>query len=356
MRKVLIVPLIAVIMLAMTAAMAMADSKEQIDVYDHQKQLVKSVVFIVGFEQYFVDGQTPGISMDAKPFIETGRTFVPIRYLSNALGVTDDYIGWESPKVTLDEPGFPVVELAVGSKTIKSDGQAQTMDVSPLLREGRTYLPARWVAEALGYEVEWDAQNQVVLCWPKGAAKPDVSSIIQYIKNQTPAVPVAPVQPTQPELPAGPAGETRPFSGKPLDPNDYVVAERKAIPAEFKLPGASIMEMTVEELRQKPVMMGEANDYKIIYSVDVQKDMIYVKQAATGLAPARLILAKDNDLSVQRDNTLKKYSSNPFTHGYYVSLEADPGGGTKIEDVTHVILLYYDQALAIKNPLYKGGK
>ncbi|AGL01134.1 stalk domain-containing protein [Desulfoscipio gibsoniae] len=328
-----------------------AYADEQVNVYDQQKQLVKSVVFVVGSDRYFVDGQTPGVLMDAKPFIESGRTFVPVRYLGNALGVTDDYIGWESPRVTLDEPGFPVVDLAVGSKTIKSDGKATTMDVAPLLKTGRTYLPARFVAEALGYEVAWDAENGIVLCWPKGAEKPDVKAVVEYITGQAPATPVTPVQPTEPELPAG---ETRPFSGTTLDPNDYVVAERKAIPYEFKQPGASIMEMTVEELRQKPVAMGSNND-TIIYDVNVQKDKVYVKQATGDLTPARLILAKGNNVSVQRDNTLKEYSSNPFTHGYYVSLEADPGGGTKIEDVTHITLLFSNQALAIKNPLYKGG-
>ncbi|SFH34099.1 Copper amine oxidase N-terminal domain-containing protein [Desulfotomaculum arcticum] len=336
---------------------ANAQEQEQVNVYE-DNQLVKSVVFVVGNDHYFVNNETPGVKMDAKPFIETGRTFVPIRYLSNALGVTDKYIGWESPKVTLDEPDFPVVELTVGSKTIKSDGKATTMDVTPLLRQGRTYLPARFVAEALGYQVEWLPENNIVLCWPKGTKKPDVSSVIEYIgRKLIPQEPVEVQQPVeeQPQAnPEIPAGETRTFSGKPLDPNDYVVAERKAIPYEFKQPGASIMEMTVEELRQEPVAMGSNND-TIIYDVDVQKDMFYVKQASSGLIPARLILAKGNDVSVQRDNTLKEYSSNPFTHGYYVSLEADPGGGTKIEDVTHIMLLFSNQALAIKNPLYKGG-
>ncbi len=339
-----------------------ANQTEQVDVYDQQKQLVKSVVFIVGFDQYFINNETPGIKMDAKPFVEQGRTFVPVRYLANALGVTNENIGWESPRVTLAEPGFPVVELAVGSKTIKSDGKAAAMDVSPQARDGRTYLPARWVAEALGYEVAWDAENSIVLCWPKGAEKPDVNKVVEYVKTQAPVVPVPPQQPVTPVQPPVqppvnpelPLEGTRPFSGKPLNPNDYVAYDGWAIPYEFKQPGASMMEMTIEELRQQPVVMG-SNNGRIIYDVNVQKEMVYVKQAGTALVPARLILAKGNDLSVQRDNTLKEYNSNPFTHGYYVSLEADPGGGTKIEDVTHIILLYSNQALAIKNPLYKGG-
>ncbi len=160
---------------------AAAQEQEQVDVYDRQKELVKSVVFKLDVDQYYVNGQTPGVKMDARPFAEQGRTFVPVRFLGNALGVTDEYIGWESPRVTLDEPGFPVVELAVGGKQLKSDGAITNMDVAPLAKQGRTYLPARWVAEALGYQVEWDAQNSVVLCWPRGAEKPDIGNVLEHI-------------------------------------------------------------------------------------------------------------------------------------------------------------------------------
>jgi len=158
-----------------------AQEQEQVDVYDQQKELVKSVVFIVGNDHYFIDNQTPGVQMDARPFIEAGRTFVPVRFLANALGVGDKYIGWESPRVTLDEPGFPTVTMAVGGKQLTIDGAITNMDVAPLARQGRTYLPARWVAQALGYQVEWDAQNSVVLCWPRGAEKPDIGSVLEHI-------------------------------------------------------------------------------------------------------------------------------------------------------------------------------
>jgi hypothetical protein len=36
------------------------------------------------------------------------------------------------------------------------------MDVAPLIRNGRTYLPARYVAEAFGYTLAWDAAGRMV--------------------------------------------------------------------------------------------------------------------------------------------------------------------------------------------------
>jgi len=356
-------PLIIVLCLALLfafAAVATAEDKTRVDVYDQQQELVKSVVFVIGSNEYFVNGQTPGVKMDAEPFIENSRTFVPIRYLSNALGVVDKYIGWESPTVTLDQPGMPVVELSVGKKQIKSDGQAKAMDVAPLLKEGRTYLPARFVAEALGYQVAWDGNNNAVICWPKGTEQPDISNVVSYVKGKSPGQQVEePATPIVPEQPPVNTDDVVQFSGEPLNPEDYkVISDRKAIPYEFKQPGASIMYVTLDELRQKPVKLGNDEEgYMIFYDVKVTEDKVYVTQAQSDSTPtpARIILAKSNDVSVQRDNTIVEYSSNPFTHGYTISLDADPTP-TKIEDVTHIMLLFDNEILAVENPRYKGAK
>ncbi|PHJ37101.1 hypothetical protein P378_18785 [Desulforamulus profundi] len=37
------------------------------------------------------------------------------------------------------------------------------LDVAPIMKNGRTYLPARWIAEAFGYEVKWDEQSKAIL-------------------------------------------------------------------------------------------------------------------------------------------------------------------------------------------------
>ncbi|WP_347489212.1 hypothetical protein ABDB91_18575 [Desulfoscipio sp. XC116] len=43
-----------------------AHADEQVDIYDQQKDLVKSVVFLVGNDKYFINGQTPGVKMDSQ--------------------------------------------------------------------------------------------------------------------------------------------------------------------------------------------------------------------------------------------------------------------------------------------------
>jgi len=109
------------------------------------------------------------VNMDAAPYIRNDRTFVPVRFLANALGVADANVSWDGSiqQVTLAEPGMPVVQMIIGSKVIASGGQEKEIDVAPeLVPPGRTMLPARHVAEALGYTVDWDPRRpDIVLCW-----------------------------------------------------------------------------------------------------------------------------------------------------------------------------------------------
>lgn len=99
--------------------------------------------------------------------MEGGRTYVPVRYPAYALGVPENGIIW-SPStgtVTMRKDGV-TVSLAVGGTVMYVDGKSRQMDVAPLIRGGRVYLPARFVAEAFGYAVGWDATRQAVLNRP----------------------------------------------------------------------------------------------------------------------------------------------------------------------------------------------
>jgi len=155
---------------------------EQVDVYENQK-LVKSVVFKIGVPYFVVNGQPPGVKMDASPFIREGRTFVPVRFLGNALGLDDGRITWDGPTQTATLRGNATLQMTVGKAQVVSDGTAKDIDVAPVLQSDRTFLPARYVAEGLGYEVGWDEASQTVVCWPRGEAKPDVTVAVDYLKQ-----------------------------------------------------------------------------------------------------------------------------------------------------------------------------
>ena len=100
--------------------------------------------------------------MDVAPYIKAGRTYVPVRYLGEALGAN---VQWDeaTKTVTLTKADKTVV-LVIGSTIAKVNGADVQMDVAPEIVNGRTMLPARWVAEGLGFVVVWnEILKQVVI-------------------------------------------------------------------------------------------------------------------------------------------------------------------------------------------------
>jgi hypothetical protein len=102
--------------------------------------------------------------MGAAPYIEEGRAYVPVRYLAYALGMDDNDVIWDAAKneVTLKKNKVEV-KMIMGSSTLLVNNQPVTMDVTPRIRVGRVFLPARWVAEAFEAVVTWDEQSRSVI-------------------------------------------------------------------------------------------------------------------------------------------------------------------------------------------------
>lgn len=108
-------------------------------------------------------------TMDAVPFIENNRVFVPVRYLASALGISEDNIKWNPYEKKVDLIGEnKIIGLSLGSNSMYINNEPVHIDVAPVERNGRIYLPARYVAEALDYEVGWDEYNQGILVGPRG--------------------------------------------------------------------------------------------------------------------------------------------------------------------------------------------
>jgi hypothetical protein len=140
----------------------------------------RAVFFPVGYPAYWVvtapDSRTEEHRMDVAPYLKPpGRVFVPVRYLAYALGVAERDVTWDpgAQKVGLRLAGNEL-GLQIGSRVRVRNGRADEMDVAPeLIEPGRTMLPARFVAEGLGYQVDWDPESLTVVVWRSGP-KPGV--------------------------------------------------------------------------------------------------------------------------------------------------------------------------------------
>jgi hypothetical protein len=96
------------------------------------------------------------------PVIVNGRTLVPIRAIAEAMGGTVDWND-STRTVSVDCAGRSV-EMTIDSKMMYVNSFAQEMDIAPQIINERTVLPIRFVSEALGCAIEWiGSTRQVVI-------------------------------------------------------------------------------------------------------------------------------------------------------------------------------------------------
>ena len=100
------------------------------------------------------------VTLDAAPFISSGRTMLPIRFIAETMKAGVSYKTDTTGRVTQVSLGLPesatslkLVTLSLTSTTATVAGQAVTLDAMPVIRQGRTFLPIRFIAEQLGAKV-----------------------------------------------------------------------------------------------------------------------------------------------------------------------------------------------------------
>lgn len=97
---------------------------------------------------------------DVVPYIKDDRTFLPFRFVAESLGFK---VVWDAKtkSVTFYDEEQKLV-LVVGEKDYTKNGELYSMDVAPEIMNDRTMVPIRFVAEALGFAVEWDPISKMV--------------------------------------------------------------------------------------------------------------------------------------------------------------------------------------------------
>ncbi|MDA8337464.1 MAG: stalk domain-containing protein [Peptococcaceae bacterium] len=120
-----------------------------------------TVVFSINSNKYTSDGQTA--TMDVAPFIRQGRTYLPVRYMGYAIGMSKSDIQWDpqSETATFSYAGR-TVSFTFGVNSYIVDGSTHTMDVAPIIVDGRMCIPARYFGDAFAYTVGWSGAAQQV--------------------------------------------------------------------------------------------------------------------------------------------------------------------------------------------------
>lgn len=110
------------------------------------------------------------IQSDFTPYVTKGRTFVPVRELTEGLGAE---VNWDGENMTVEiKFGEKTILLKINSDVTYVDGKKKIVeeDQVPKLAlyssprvETKTMIPLRFVSETLGYNVSWDEKTSTVL-------------------------------------------------------------------------------------------------------------------------------------------------------------------------------------------------
>ena len=111
-----------------------------------------------------VDGKAV-VFPDAKPSMEGNRVLIPVRFVSEALGAEVKY---SNKTVVINKDGKQI-SMKVNTKIVKVGDKTITLDVPARIVQNRTYVPLRFVSEALEAKVDWNSKQLLVSITTKEA-------------------------------------------------------------------------------------------------------------------------------------------------------------------------------------------
>jgi len=149
------------------------------------ERIKSGIALSISEPRAFVDGELKMIeeATGAMPFIEEGRTYVPLRFLCEALGGEVEYDD-ETKDITIKVDS---TELNMNPDTniAKVNGEEVELEVKPMIVNGRTYVPLRAVSELTGKQVFWDDRGFIAVSDTENLFDSTVDSqLIDYISGK----------------------------------------------------------------------------------------------------------------------------------------------------------------------------
>lgn len=134
------------------------------------------------------------VSTEVQPRIVAGNTIVPVRIIVEEIGAR---VTWDEKarKVTIVKDDTNI-QLVIDSKTALIKGKKVTLEVAPLIDNGNTMLPLRFIGEQLGIEFTWDASTSSVRMFKKDEddSKP-VTGPVDVVDGKPPVTTTPPTKP-----------------------------------------------------------------------------------------------------------------------------------------------------------------
>lgn len=121
----------------------------------------KKVVVPVG-EKYLIAGEEQ-VVLDVPAYISAaGYTMLPVRAVATALGINNNNVLWnQASKTVTILYGQRIITMVAGQKVVTVNGNTIPASATVQIKDGRTFLPMRDLATALGVtDITWDAATK----------------------------------------------------------------------------------------------------------------------------------------------------------------------------------------------------
>ncbi len=127
------------------------------------------------------------LQLDVEPFIENGRTLLPLRGVMEKLGAE---VRWHSEDMLVEVVTEDIsIKLVIGEDTAKVtrniDGELKEesikLEVPAKILKDRTFIPGRFVSETLGASVDWDKSLRAMII--KTETSNDTFAVESLVKN-----------------------------------------------------------------------------------------------------------------------------------------------------------------------------
>jgi len=141
-------------------------SNESIQViYDNKKIII--VILTIGEDIAFVNDEI--VRLETPPMIINGRTMVPVRFISEAFGADVKFIPHPTNEIQIFFQDT-LIHLWINNKKAKIEYPPETekpskimnLESPPIIKNGRTIVPLRFIGEVFGAKIDWDARTQTI--------------------------------------------------------------------------------------------------------------------------------------------------------------------------------------------------
>lgn len=185
-----------------------------------------------------IDVNGAQVAFDQPPVERAGRVYVPLRGIFERLGASVVYAGGRINATS----GTHMIGLTIGSTIATIDGRPQYLDTPPLMEAGRALVPLRFVSQALGASVNFDASsNTVRIAQAVASPTPPPAPIYLRILRREPAAD-QPTNAKRPEIsgsfsePVNPNTIGLTIDGRDVTQDTYITGRSFAFVPQFDLP------------------------------------------------------------------------------------------------------------------------